>query len=188
VGNATSINHHQCVGASEVSWPPYNPKLLRLYHLSHSFSVTTECAVAESPSVARSTTPSDNPHYILWSIDVRYIEDHNQGFPEPVYVISILENFSRMLLASIISERQNLEAYLKVLFVALRNYGAPECIVTDGGGIFYAHRAMQIYEALGIHKERIDPGQPWQNYVRHVGVYWNSCMMQERLKAIPLGR
>ena len=110
----------------------------------------------------------------FWSIDVRYIEDHNLGFPEPVYVISILENFSRMLLASIISERQNLEAYLKVLFVALRNYGAPECIVTDGGGIFYAHRAMQIYEALGIHKERIDSGQPWQNYIEaHLYVMWN---------------
>lgn len=107
----------------------------------------------------------------FWSIDVRYIEEHNLGFPEPVYVISILENFSRMLLASIISERQNLEAYLKVFFVALRNYGAPECIVTDGGAIFYAHRAMQIYEALGIRKERIDPGQPWQNYIEaHFGI------------------
>src|SRR5436853_308043 len=64
-GNATPINHHQCVGAREVFWPPDRTKLLRLYHLSHSFSVTTECAVAESLSGAKSTTPPDNPYYIL---------------------------------------------------------------------------------------------------------------------------
>jgi putative transposase len=29
-----------------------------------------------------------------WSVDVRYIEEHNLGFPEPVYLISILENYS----------------------------------------------------------------------------------------------
>jgi len=66
---------------------------------------------------------------------------------------------------------------------ALRNYGAPEAIVTDGGGIFYSNRAMAIYEALDIRKERIDPGQPWQNYVRRVGIYWNSCATQERSRA-----
>jgi len=127
-----------------------------------------------APKTKRDMRFKASRRHEFWSIDVRYIEDHNLGFPEPVYVISILENFSRMLLASVISERQNLEAYLKVLFVALRNYGAPECIVTDGGAIFYAHRAMQIYEALGIHKERIDPGQPWQNYIEaHLYVMWN---------------
>lgn len=32
-----------------------------------------------------------------WSVDVRYIEEHNLGFPEPVYLISVLENYSRIL-------------------------------------------------------------------------------------------
>jgi len=31
----------------------------------------------------------------IWSVDVRYIEEHNLGFPEPVYLISVLENYSR---------------------------------------------------------------------------------------------
>lgn len=107
----------------------------------------------------------------FWSIDVRYIEHHQLGFAKPVYVISILENFSRMILASILSEHQDQDAYLKVLFVALRQYGAPEAIVTDGGAIFSAQRAMQIYEALGIRKERITPRQPWENYIEaHFGV------------------
>ncbi len=30
-----------------------------------------------------------------WSVDVRYIEEHQLGFPEPLYMISILENYSR---------------------------------------------------------------------------------------------
>ena len=108
----------------------------------------------------------------FWSIDVRFIEHHHlPGVKGPVYVISILENFSRMLLASIISEKQDTAAFLRVFAMALRNYGAPEAIVTDGGGIFYSLRALAIYEALDIRKERIDPGQPWQNYIEsHFGI------------------
>lgn len=41
-----------------------------------------------------------------------------------------------MLLASIISEKQDTAAYLQVFAIALRNYGAPEAIVTDRGGSF----------------------------------------------------
>ena len=75
-----------------------------------------------------------------------------------------------MLLASIISEKQDTAAYLQVFAIALRNYGAPEAIVTDGGGIFYSTRALAIYEALNIRKER-DPGKPWQNYIEaHFGI------------------
>lgn len=107
-----------------------------------------------------------------WSIDVRYIEHHQ--LPEvkgPVYVISILENFSRMLLASSISDRQDTAAFLRVFARALRNYGAPEAIVTDGGRIFYSLQSLAIYEALDIRKERIDPGQSWQNYIEsHFGI------------------
>jgi putative transposase len=51
-----------------------------------------------------------------------------------------------------------------VLVDAIRRYGAPEAIVTDGGGIFYSTVALQLYDMLGIRKERIDPGEPWQNY------------------------
>ena len=39
-----------------------------------------------------------------------------------------------------------------------------EAIVTDGGGIFYSTMALELYAMLGIRKERIDPGEHWQNY------------------------
>ena len=73
-------------------------------------------------------------------MDVRYIEEHNLGFPEPIYLISVLENYSRALLASKISRTQNQWDYLEVLFAALSTWGAPSAIVSDGGGIFYRER------------------------------------------------
>ena len=84
--------------------------------------------------------------------------------PKPVYVITVFENFSRTVLASAIAQTQNQWDYLAVLANAIRRYGAPEALVTDGGGQFYSTVAVQLYDMLGIRKERIDPGQPWQDY------------------------
>jgi transposase len=107
-----------------------------------------------------------------WSVDVRYIEEHNLGFPEPVYLISVLENYSRAVLASKISRTQNQWDYLEVLFAALATAGAPHAIVSDGGGIFYCNQAMDVYSALGITKERIEPRQAWQNYIEsHFNIF-----------------
>ena len=100
-----------------------------------------------------------------WSVDVRYIEDHRLGTGKPVYLISILENYSRALLASAISPRQDLTAYLIVLRAAVETHGAPEVLISDGGSIFKAKHAQAIYAALGIQKEQIEQGQPWQNYI-----------------------
>ncbi len=37
--------------------------------------------------------------------------------------------------------------------------------------IIYSLRALAIYDALDIRKERIDPGRPWQNYIEaHFGI------------------
>jgi hypothetical protein len=69
-----------------------------------------------------------------------------------------------MILSSKISPTQNQWDYLSVLADALRRYSAPEAIVTDGGGIFYSTQALQLYDMLGIRKERIEAGKPWQNY------------------------
>jgi len=98
----------------------------------------------------------------FWSIDVRYIEEHLLDDPKPVYVITVFENFSRMILSFKISQTQNQWDYLSVLADALRRYGAPEAIVTDGGGIFYSTQAFQLYDMLGIRKERIEAGKPYR--------------------------
>ncbi len=98
-----------------------------------------------------------------WSVDIRSIEDHALTDPKPVYVISVLENYSRALLASVISPRQDLTASLVVLRAAIEPHGAPDVLVSDGGSVFRANQARTIYRALGIQKTEIDRGQPWQH-------------------------
>jgi putative transposase len=100
-----------------------------------------------------------------WSVDVRYVEDHGLPDPKPVYVVSVLENYSRSLLATAISPRQDLTAYLIVLRAALAAHGSPLGIVSDGGGIFRAGQVLRIYRELGIERHQIEPGEPWQNYI-----------------------
>ena len=122
------------------------------------------------PSASHSHTPKPMPfaaqyRHEYWSVDVRYIEQHHLTDPKPVYVLSILENYSRALLASIISPRQDLTAFLMLLHAALAEHGCPTGIVCDGGGIFKANQVLKIYKELGIERHRIDPGQPWQNYI-----------------------
>jgi len=99
-----------------------------------------------------------------WTVDVRYIDVHQLGGGN-IYTITIIDNYSRFIVGSVISRSQNLRAYLHVLLSAVTEYGAPQALVSDGGAIFKAHSAMAIYAALGIQKERIDLRQPWQSYI-----------------------
>jgi len=89
-----------------------------------------------------------------WSVDLRYIDVHHID-GDPVYCISILENYSRAILASALSRRQDLSAYLVVLYAALHQYGGPDALVSDNGSIFKDDRAKAIYAALGIEPSRL---------------------------------
>jgi hypothetical protein len=82
-----------------------------------------------------------------------------------IYVVTILENFSRAILASAVSRTRDLTAYLMVLYAAIRQHGSPEALVSDSDSVFKAKEAMRIYAALGIRKEQIDKKQPWQSYI-----------------------
>jgi putative transposase len=105
-----------------------------------------------------------NHRHQYWSVDVRYLD--TPAFKGgQVYVISVLENYSRALLATMLSRRQDLTAYLIVLRAAMRRHGAPETLVSDSGGIFKAKHAQAIYSALGIFHHPIERGKPWQNYI-----------------------
>jgi transposase len=99
-----------------------------------------------------------------WSVDLRYIDMHRLD-ADPVYCISILDNYSRCILASRLSRRQDLSAYLVVLYAALREYGSPHTLVSDSGSIFKADQAETIYAALGSRHEPIERGKPWQDYI-----------------------
>lgn len=80
------------------------------------------------------------------------------------YAVTVMDNFSRAILASAVTRRQDLFAFLSVFYRAVERHGAPKTLVTDSGSIFLANRAKAVYEALGIDKEEIEKGRPWQNY------------------------
>ncbi len=101
----------------------------------------------------------------FWSVDIRYIDMHHIEGEDKIYCISILENYSRAILASAISRRQDTAAYLSVLYAAIRKHGCPEAIVSDHGGVFLSHEAASIYTSFGIRKEEIELRQAWQNYI-----------------------
>lgn len=98
-----------------------------------------------------------------WSADVRYVDNERIG--GRAYVVSVMDNHSRCILASALTRTQDLASNLSVLYAAVERYGSPEALVTDGGGVFRARQARAVYEALGITKHEIERGRPWQNYV-----------------------
>jgi transposase InsO family protein len=73
--------------------------------------------------------------------------------------------FTSPILASAISRSQSTEAYLAVLYAAIRKHGVPEVLVSDNGGVFRSHDAMRIYRALGIQKVEIEKRQAWQSFI-----------------------
>lgn len=93
------------------------------------------------------------------------MEDHQLEQRKPVYVISVLENYSRSLLASILSPRQDLTAFSVALRLALLEHGCPTAIVSDAGSISKAKLVLQLYARGGIERYQIESGQPWRNYI-----------------------
>lgn len=102
-----------------------------------------------------------------WTTDIRYLKNviDEQRLGGKAYVVSVLENHSRTILASTVSRSQDLATFLSVLYSAVEKHGSPQALVTDGGSVFRANQALSIYEALGIRKEEIERGRPWQSYI-----------------------
>jgi hypothetical protein len=80
------------------------------------------------------------------------------------YAVAVMDNYSRAILASAVTRRQDLSAFLSVLYRAVERHGAPGTLVTDSGSVFLSKRAKAVYAKLGVSKEEIEKGRPWQNY------------------------
>jgi putative transposase len=86
-----------------------------------------------SPHTKREMPFEASHRHEIWTSDVRYV-DHSIPGTGQAYVVSILDNFSRAILASAITLSQDTNAYLSVLHAAIERHGSPGTIVTDGGG------------------------------------------------------
>ena len=98
-----------------------------------------------------------------WVLDIRYL-DHRLDDGK-VYCLSVIDSYSRAILASGLSRSQDLGAVLLVFYAAVRQHGSPEALVTDGGAVFRAKQALTIFARLGIRKEQIARRQPWQSLI-----------------------
>jgi putative transposase len=101
-----------------------------------------------------------------WCLDIRYIEKHR--IPEikgSFYVITVMDAFSRAILSSDIFQSQDLACVLIVFYAAVEQFGAPQRLITDNGGVFRAKQLLAICETLEIEKEYIHPRQSWENLV-----------------------
>ncbi len=117
-----------------------------------------------SPHTKREMPFEASYRHEIWTSDVRYVNHSIPGMGQ-AYVVSILDNYSRAILASAMTLSQDTNAYLSVLHAAIERHGSPGTIVTDGAGIFKANRAKAVYSSLGISKEEIERRQPWQSFI-----------------------
>jgi len=101
----------------------------------------------------------------VWSADVRHLDMVDAGLVGgKAYSVTVMDNYSRAILASAVTRRQDLSAFLSVLYRAVEKHGAPGTLVTDSGSVFLANRARAVYAKLGVRKEEIEKGKPWQNF------------------------
>jgi transposase InsO family protein len=118
----------------------------------------------QSPPEKREMPFAASKRHQYWSADIRYLDTPQYGGGQ-VYCISILENYSRAMLSSAVSPKQDTTAFLRVFFDAVAQFGAPHGLVSDSGSVFRAKQAKDIYRRLGITKYEIEQGKPWQNYI-----------------------
>jgi putative transposase len=101
----------------------------------------------------------------VWSADVRHLDMVDEGLVGgKAYAVAVMDNYSRAILASAVTRRQDLLAFLSVLYWAVERHGAPGTLVTDSGSVFLSNRAKAVYVKVGVSKEEIEKGRPWQNY------------------------
>jgi putative transposase len=110
----------------------------------------------------------------VWSADVRHLDMVDEELVgSKAYSVTVMDNYSRAILASAVTRRQDLSAFLPVFYRAAERYGAPKTLVTDSGSIFLANRARAVYAKLGVRKEEIEKGRPWQNFSETTfGIQW----------------
>ena len=102
----------------------------------------------------------------IWSADVRHLDMVDEDLVgSKAYAVTVMDNYSRVVLSSAVTRRQDLSAYLSILYRAVERHGAPGTLVTDSGSIFLANRAKAVYAKLGVEKEEIERRQPWQSFI-----------------------
>jgi len=96
-------------------------------------------------------------------VDFRYLDAKPGGVQ--LYSCTLLEGFSRVILAGSLTTDQNAGVLLHIYFQALLRWGLWEETISDHGGQLNDQDWKRVNERLGIHHEMYPKGHPWQNLI-----------------------
>ena len=114
-------------------------------------------------------------------VDLRYLDAKPGGVQ--LYSCTLLEGFSRTILAGSLTTDQDAGVLLHVYFQALLRWGLWAELISDHGGQFRDHDWVRVNKRLGILHEMYPKGHPWQNLIEsyfgieaRLGEYqWERC-------------
>jgi len=80
----------------------------------------------------------------LWHLDFLHRHVHKQ----PVYLLLIVDDFSRYIVGSALWQGERAEAVLETFEAAVSRHGRPDKAMSDGGSAFYAWRGVSQFTRL----------------------------------------
>jgi transposase len=115
------------------------------------------------PRQARLPNPDERPQQAavppqVWFMAGRYLVKIDGLW---LYSILIFDGYSRAIVGAGCFDRQTFSRVVQVFRQAMEQWGAPEAVVSDHGGVFVA--LQPCLEQLAIQWTPITTGHPWQN-------------------------
>jgi transposase InsO family protein len=96
---------------------------------------------------------------VMWAMDICYLYTRkHDGFDR--YLITILDDHSRMVIASGLFERQTISEVVEVLKAAVLTYGVPRQLVCDHGSQFTCSEFRRLCAAIQLAVDDAPPHDP----------------------------
>jgi transposase InsO family protein len=158
------------VRRAKAQYPSFGKQRLAnlLYHHGVLISPNTVQRIlrTEAPSVPPVPCPRHHwnafealaPH-VIWAMDICYLYTRKQdGFER--YLITILDDHSRTVIASGLYERQTVSEVVEVLKAAVLTYGVPRQLVCDHGSQFTCSEFRRVCAAIQLTVDYAPPHYP----------------------------
>jgi len=117
--------------------------------------------IQRKPRKLRRRYETTRPHE-CWQLDgkgpfrVRFAD----GSQRAVHVLSILDDYSRFVLACIIALAENIAGSVRVVRLAIQRFGLPTRMQFDRGSAFDSHAFREGLALLGVHRNFVRPRAP----------------------------
>ncbi len=133
-----------------------------------------------------SPTRAVQPNHV-WSWD--FVADRTDR-GGPLRIMTLIDEHTRQCLAIKAARSLKSADVVEVLNQAIRENGTPQCIRSDNGSEFIAHKVKEELQRQKIAIVYIDPGSPWQN--GHIESFHNrlrdECLNQELFLSVTEAR